>query len=358
MSFSTEAVPRSNEPTWWECSEGHRWEAVYNAIYNGNGCPHCAGLVLKTERDYHALAQKRGFKWVGKTLPQHTKERTLWKCKRAHVWPAPFNWIHNGNGCLLCAGLASKSEKDYHALGKKRRFKWVGDLLPASGRIKTSWRCGRGHHWEAAYGKIRIGRGCPHCSGTVRKTEENFHALAKKRGFTWTAKGEVPTRHAKTRWRCGSGHTWSTSFGSILRGYGCPHCSGKARKTEADYHTLAKERGFEWLGKALPENNQAKSRWKCQRGHNWDACYGMIRKGTGCPFCSGCARKTEADYHSLAKRRGFRWIGEMLPESTNLESTQWQCHKGHTWKARYNSISKGTGCPHCWNERRSEAAVR
>lgn len=117
------------------------------------------------------------------------------------------------------------------------------------------------------------------------------------------------------------------------------------RKTEQDYRDLAKKRGFEWLGQ-LPKNTEQKTWWRCPEGHEWEARYHNIRRGSGCPYCSGLARKTEQDYRDTAKRRGFEWIGEVLPENV-FEKTWWRCPKGHEWEADYHNIRKGRGCPLC-----------
>ena len=34
---------------WWQCSEGHRWQADYNKIQQGRGCPECAILARSGE---------------------------------------------------------------------------------------------------------------------------------------------------------------------------------------------------------------------------------------------------------------------------------------------------------------------
>ncbi len=72
------------------------------------------------------------------------------------------------------------------------------------------------------------------------------------------------------------------------------------RKTPTDYHLLAQKRSFRWLGPETP-NTQTKTGWECERGHRWQARYYSIRQGTGCPVCAGLARKRLADYRTLAQ---------------------------------------------------------
>ena len=107
------------------------------------------------------------------------------------------------------------------------------------------------------------------------------------------------------------------------------------RKTPTDYRALAEKRGFRWLGPEVA-NNRTKTRWECSQGHQWEAVYSSIQQGSDCPFCVGVAPKTPADYHALAEERGFRWLG---PEVPNVRiKTGWRCDEGHDWESTYNSI--------------------
>jgi very-short-patch-repair endonuclease len=38
-------VPNARVKTGWECEEGHQWEARYNDIQRGTGCPACVEMV-------------------------------------------------------------------------------------------------------------------------------------------------------------------------------------------------------------------------------------------------------------------------------------------------------------------------
>lgn len=55
--------------------------------------------------------------------------------------------------------------------------------------------------------------------------------------------------------------------------------------------------GFLWLGVKLPDgsfdqsraphDNSVRSWWSCPKGHRWEAAYGNLYRGCGCPYCSG-----------------------------------------------------------------------
>lgn len=96
-----------SESTRWQCPHGHTWEARYGNVANRNsGCPTCKSMNGRLrrqhkERHYHALAEKRGFKWLG-PLPNNTGTPTEWECLEGHRWLASYSNIYSGTGCPQC----------------------------------------------------------------------------------------------------------------------------------------------------------------------------------------------------------------------------------------------------------------
>jgi hypothetical protein len=339
-------VPNVITKTGWECENGHRWEAIYDSIRSGTGCPFCYGNVPKMPADYQALAEDRGFRWLGPEVP-NTATKTEWECAQGHRWEATYTDVRRGSGCPFCCGNIPKKPADYFALAAERGFRWLGPEVP-NVVTKTGWECEKGHRWEAIYSSIQRGTGCPVCAteriaDALRRKPQDYQLLAERRGFRWLGP-EVPDIHTKTGWKCKQGHQWEATYGSIRSGTGCPCCAGNMPKTPADYLTLAEERGFRWLGPEVP-NVVTKTGWECEEGHQWEAIYDSIRCGTGCPFCAGRAPKTPEDYQALAEDRGFRWLGPEVPNTAT--KTEWECVQGHRWKATYANIRQGTGCPFC-----------
>ena len=237
-----------------------------------------------------------------------------------------------------------KVPEDYRSLAKERGFVWLGPEVP-NGITRTGWQCPEGHRWRTTYESIKCGNGCPTCSRHVRKTPEDYNALAATRGFRWLGPmpGNVGTR---TLWECHCGYRWSAPYANIRQGHGCPACARCARKTAHDYQILAEERGFRWVGR-LPSGTGKKTTWECRFGHRWESSYHAIRGGNGCPYCYGNARLTADDYHALAERRGFKWVGGSIP-ARNHTPTSWECGQGHRWKASYHNVDcRESGCPHC-----------
>lgn len=101
--------------------------------------------------------------------------------------------------------------------------------------------------------------------------------------------------------------------------------------------------------------------WICDKGHSWQATVkNRYNKGSysQCPFCSGRhAIKGINDLCTVNPELAMQW-----DESKNtshpsqfrpMSNTQawWICDKGHSWKAKISSRSKGHGCPYCTNRK-------
>jgi very-short-patch-repair endonuclease len=180
---------------------------------------------------------------------------------------------------------------DYHALASKRGYEWLGSTV-ISNRTKTEWRCACGNIFLMPYDKLQAGRGCPICRNAKRIADrrlkpEDYHALAQSKGHIWLGP-EVANNRTKTNWQCQHGHRWAASYSSVILGT-CPKCStaivtASRRRKPDDYHTLATSRGFSWLGPEVLRNN-IKTRWQCAKAHVWEAGYNDIQSGNGCPFC-------------------------------------------------------------------------
>lgn len=178
-------------------------------------------------------------------------------------------------------------------------------------------------------------------------TKQCYHDIAALRGFKWAGKELPRNTKCKTIWLCKENHLFESMYNSIQQGRGCPLCKNK--KTKQDYHNLAKSKKFEWVGKTLPTDVKIKTHWRCHNGYVFESSYKTVRLGYGCSLYATNRRKTEEDYHKLAKSRNFRWIGLTLPNNTG-HKTDWVCNNNHKFKARYNHIQKGHGCRFCYYE--------
>jgi hypothetical protein len=209
----------------------------------------------------------------------------------------------NGTGCRVCSDKEPRTPKDYHKLARKRKFIWLGPEV-SSVQVKTWWRCPESHEWDAPYTSIASGRGCRFCAkqkradGKRRKVE-SYRAIAQKFNLEWLGP-EVRTTHAKTFWRCQANHEFDSSYAQIASGKGCRYCAGNIRKVPEDYRALAQENDLIWLGPEVP-NVKTSTWWGCQNGHRWEAQYSNIKAGRRCPICgeSQGEKKNLSDFDEL-----------------------------------------------------------
>jgi len=61
----------------------------------------------KVESDYHKIGKPRGIQWLGDELPKNTTTRTKWQCPEGHVWEARYNGMYRGHGCPDCANMVN-----------------------------------------------------------------------------------------------------------------------------------------------------------------------------------------------------------------------------------------------------------
>ncbi len=236
----------------------------------------------KLPKDYHELAESKGIKWLGPEVP-NTHTKTKWQCAQGHEWRAPYNRINQKHGCPFCVGKAPKVPADYHALARKKNFQWIGPMVPKV-TIKTRWLCERGHVFASDHHSIKKGSGCSFCAGNAPITHEGYKSLARNRNFKWCGP-MVPNTSTPTTWECEKKHRWMASYSNIKNGSNCPKCSSIAPLTASDYYALGQKRGFNWCEPAAAPNIQTKTTWECIGGHRWSATYSNIYRGTGCPHC-------------------------------------------------------------------------
>lgn len=102
----------SDKKVWWQCNQGHEWEATIGSRTRGCNCPYCSGQKVWA-----------GFNDLATTNPQLALE-----------------WNYEKNGDLTPSQIAEKSNK------------------------KVWWICDQGHEWMATLDNRSAGKGCPVCA--------------------------------------------------------------------------------------------------------------------------------------------------------------------------------------------------
>ncbi len=149
-----------------------------------------------------------------------------------------------------------------------------------------------------------------------------------------------------------------------------------ARKLSIDdMRNIASERGYECISERYYPNVRLK--WRCDKGHTWEAIYSKVKSGSGCPEClrirreervmnnehrSGAATKPMSskdrmkhleEVKAIARKRGGKCISRRYIDSKT--QLRFVCSKGHKWKVTPASIMKGSWCRGCLNAKKAAA---
>lgn len=178
----TDVQAGSSKKVWWQCENGHEWQAV---IYSRKtrGCPYCSKKTLiKGVNDFETLYPDLVSEWNyeknGDLKPSdvtgNTHEKVWWKCKEGHEWKiSPHNRAY-GSGCPYCSGrMAITGVNDIQTLYPRLMEEWnfeknkrldPSKIKSGSTTKKAWWKCKNcGHEWRTAIYTRVMGTGCPEC---------------------------------------------------------------------------------------------------------------------------------------------------------------------------------------------------
>jgi hypothetical protein len=249
---------------WWLCDLGsdHEWQASpADRVGKGSGCPCSTGRQLSVSNSFAVVAPKVASQWhqlwngevTAADITSKTAMKYWWLCDAGsdHVWKAsPSNRVGQGTGCPFCRGRQFSATKSLAMIAPRVAAQWHsslnGDVTPADVGAKVStkywWLCdigGPDHIWDASpYSRVRLGSGCPCCSGRKVSVTNSLAALAPEVAAQWhpTRNGETtpadvaPYSNKDYWWLCdvGPDHEWIKSCVSrVAQGSGCPFCSSQ-----------------------------------------------------------------------------------------------------------------------------------
>lgn len=182
-----EYCPSSHEFVWWQCDQGHEWNAIISSRsgINGNNCPYCAGQLPTEDNnllvDNPHLCEEWNYEKNDKRPEEYcpnSNQEVWWKCKKGHEWPALIsNRNSKESGCPYCAGQLPSKENNLFTRNPKLASEWHptknGDLTPYDVTVSSNkyawWICKEcDHEWYAMinWRSGESGSGCPECNKT------------------------------------------------------------------------------------------------------------------------------------------------------------------------------------------------
>lgn len=361
----------------WRCANGHIFKTRADRVQAGVWCQRCGGTGTYDMAGMRKLAKSRSGKCL--TLGDGPVEITRplrWECAAGHQWESqPHRVIQRGNWCPQCAidkrrGVPRTrlTLEDMHETAARHGGECLSDTY-VNIATKLRWRCARGHEWEAAPGNVRSGYWCSQCAHRPPYTLEGMRALAKERGGRCLTK-HWGDRRTELRFECARGHEFEATRGGIRGGLWCPRCGvsqlplpqprrdfrrvghgTRGKLTLQDMHETARRFGGECVSTDYV-STKAKLRWRCARGHEWEAAPVMIRaRATWCPTCSRGKPRTLPQVRALARSRGGRCLtripGGKFARPDHTKPVSFECAAGHRFELMWGAIKSGVWCPSC-----------
>jgi hypothetical protein len=119
------------------CENRHRQEKRRDCFITW-----CSECQKNSIEDCHKLAEKRGFKFLSEKY-ENSVTIYRWKCSNDHIWNAKYNNINEGKGCPECLKVpyedivAIIKKKGGSIITKKEKYDGV--------KTKIKFTCSEGH---------------------------------------------------------------------------------------------------------------------------------------------------------------------------------------------------------------------
>jgi len=119
-----------------------------------------------------------------------------------------------------------------------------------------------------------------------------------------------------------------------------------AKVTIEDMQKIATSRGGKCLSQTYITTNQ-KLTWQCAQEHQWDATPNSVKRGTWCPACHRQNRTqvTIDDMHQLAAAHNGKCLSTTYINTS--EPLIWQCEHDHQMSLPPKAVKTGSWCPQC-----------
>lgn len=162
--------------------------------------------------------------------------------------------------------------------------------------------------------------------------------------------------HSKAKWKCEKGHEWEAVPKSIKKGHWCPYCNGRLREgnTLEEVSAIALSKGGQCLSTSV-KNLKEKLSFICAKGHTFETSSdGIIYVNKWCPYCAKNKLVDPlSDMRIHAESKGGRFLSTVYVNSRS--PLTFECGDGHRWETTYSSIKhRKSWCPICYNKKRGQ----
>ena len=161
---------------------------------------------------------------------------------------------------------------------------------------------------------------------------------------------KVLTRFVKCRCKT-DGYEWDASLSNLSHGTGCPKCSGVYKPSIEEVKAKLKEinENIAILSDTYI-NNRSKLECVCLKdGYRWKASWDHLERGEGCPECVGKRRDYTIDdiKNKISKNNTKIEILSNVYEGSAKKIKAKCLVDGYEWDVTPSSLLMGSGCPKC-----------
>lgn len=249
-TLSAEQVSAGSEKkVWWDCKNGHTWEALVAHRVRGYGCTICAGkIIVPGFNDLESQLPWLMEIWSHadnaedpKAVSATSYKSFRWECPEGHTFSSSVNALKRGRGCAVCAGrqvvvgvndLASSSPAIAESWHPTKNVPLTPlQVTNGSGRMAW-WICPVGHEYKSLIANRVKGAGCGVCDNKViLRGFNDLETLRPDLLLRWNylknsiQSSEIgPGSAKKVWWLCDQGHEWLSTPANQAAGHDCPEC--------------------------------------------------------------------------------------------------------------------------------------
>lgn len=346
----------------------YEWKTSPYKLLSGTKCPLCSkrnNIRKRTHEQY--IEQVALINTNIKVIGQYIDDKTpiLHECIiHNYQWNTTPGNILSGHGCIKCA-------REYISKIKRKNIcDYIDDVKKINNNILPIGEYINAHtpllhkcliddyEWYAEPNNILAGKGCPKCSGRVRRTQKDYIDELKKINQNIEVLEEYINVTTPILHKCKKHNIqWIVAPYNILNSNGCRECSKekigeKNRKSHIQYLEDLKNKNsnIEVLEEYI--NSYTPILHKCLiDNYEWNAAPSNILSGTGCPKCAGNIRMTQKEYIEkvFSVNKNIEVLGEYVNANTPI------LHKclmhNIEWKISPSNVLKGCGCKECLKEK-------
>ena len=285
-----------------------------------------------------------------KYINNYTK--LTFRCFRGHKFEMRWNDFYSGSRCPTCYGNKKKTIDEVKNYVESQGYECLSDKY-INNYTKLTFRCPKGHEYEATWGNFSGGHRCPKCAfNKQRKTIEEIREFAESVGYKVLS--DIYITDTKIKYKCPEGHVFETRQDDFQYGSRCPKCAINGRKKKAFERVkeYVEKYGYECLSDTY-ENACLKLKFRCPKGHEYEATWANFYGGGRCPVCAvNKKKKTIEEVKNYVESQGYSCLSDKyIRAHTKLK---FRCPKGHGYEAVWNEFRRGSRCPVCFNEKRKE----